>query len=110
MDLICRSEALLSNSYFESDVAWLDISEESLIDVTIGPYETYQDTLFGYKAAFEAIICLRDFEETKKLKKFESLLQTLEDNLPIDQKYKNPKVGATCPMIVVDTVIVGGDR
>ena len=105
-----RAKALLSNDYFESDVNWMDISDSSPIDVTLGPYEVYQDGLFGYKATFESFVCLRDFEETKKLKKFESLLQDIENNLPIEDKYKNPKVGESSPMIVVDTVIVGGDR
>ena len=64
------------------------------IDVTIGPYETYNDDLFGYKAAFEAYVTLRDEQETAKLKMFADHLQEIENNLPLDAKYRNPKLGA----------------
>src|SRR5215471_19226458 len=77
-----RAAAFASNDYYNSDVAWMDL--DSPIDLTIGPYETYEDELFGYKAAFEAYVTLRDDAETAKLKKFSSYLQELENNLPID--------------------------
>jgi hypothetical protein len=60
-----RAAAFASNDYYDSDVAWMDL--DSPIDVTIGPYETYEDELFGYKAAFEAYVTLRDDAETEKL-------------------------------------------
>ena len=66
-----RAAAFASNDYYDSDVAWMDL--DSPIDVTIGPYETYEDELFGYKAAFEAYVTLRDEAETAKLKKFSAL-------------------------------------
>src|SRR5207253_7901962 len=93
-----RAAAFLSNDYYESDVAWMDL--DSPIDLTIGPYETYEDELFGYKAAFEAYVTLRDDTETSKLKKFSQYLQELEDHLPIDPKYRNPKLGAASPIRV----------
>ena len=76
----------------------------------IGPYEVYMDELFNYKAAFEAFITIRDDEETGKLAKFASYLQEIENNLPIEKKYRNPKLGALAPIRVVDEVVVGGDR
>jgi hypothetical protein len=79
------------------------------IDVTIGPYETYEDELFGYKAAFEAFITLRDEAESAKLVKFSGYLQELENNLPIDPRYRNPKLGAASPIRVVDNVFCSGD-
>src|SRR5258707_10078755 len=79
------------------------------IDVTVGPYETYEDELFGYKAAFEAYVTLRDEAESAKLVKFSGYLQELEDNLPIDPKYRNPKLGAASPIRVVDVVFSSGD-
>jgi hypothetical protein len=79
------------------------------IDVTIGPYETYEDELFGYKAAFEAFITLRDEAESTKLVKFSGYLQELEDNLPIDPRHRNPKLGAASPIRVVDNVFSAGD-
>jgi hypothetical protein len=102
-----RAAAFLSNDYFESDVAWMDL--DSPIDVTIGPYETYEDELFGYKAAFEAYVTLRDDAETAKLKKFSGYLQELENNLPIDPKYRNPKLGAASPIRVVNEVFSSGE-
>jgi hypothetical protein len=102
-----RADAFLSDDYYASDVAWMDL--DAPIDVTIGPYETYEDELFGYKAAFEAFVTLRDDEETSKLARFGSYLQELENNLPIEPKYRNPKLGAASPIRVVDVVFTSGD-
>ena len=102
-----RATAFLSNDYYASDVAWMDL--DSPIDLTIGPYETYEDELFGYKAAFEAYVTLRDDAETAKLKKFSAYLQELEDHLPIDPKYRNPKLGAASPIRVVNSVFSSGE-
>src|ERR1700716_4568066 len=79
------------------------------IDLTIGPYETYEDELFGYKAAFEAYVTLRDATESAKLVKFSQYLQEIEDHLPIDAKYRNPKLGAASPMRVVNEVFGSGE-
>ncbi|HEV8482343.1 MAG TPA: hypothetical protein VGV87_02195 [Blastocatellia bacterium] len=102
-----RAEAFKSDDYYASDVAWMDL--DAPIEVTIGPYETYEDEMFGYKAAFEAFVTLRDEAESAKLVKFSSYLQELEDNLPIDPKYRNPKLGAASPIRVVDVVFSSGD-
>lgn len=102
-----RAAAFLSNDYYESDVAWMDL--DAPIDVTIGPYETYSDELFGYKAAFEVYVTLRDEVETNKLKKFSQYLQELENNLPIEARYRNPKLGAASPIRVVNVVYSGGE-
>src|SRR5205814_307518 len=102
-----RAAAFASNDYYDSDVAWMDL--DAPIDVTIGPYETYEDELFGYKAAFEAFITLRDEAESAKLVKFSGYLQELENNLPIDPQYRNPKLGAASPIRVVDNVFCSGD-
>jgi hypothetical protein len=79
------------------------------IDVTIGPYETYSDELFGYKAAFEAYVTLKDEAETQKVGFFSDHLQQIENVLPIEDKYKNPKIGALAPIRVVNEVIATGD-
>lgn len=105
--LTLRADAFLSNDYLESDFAWMDL--DSPVDVTIGPYETYNDELFGYKAAFEAYVNIRDQKETDKLKFFAQHMQELEDNLPMDAQYRNPKVGAVAPMVVVNEVYGAGD-
>ncbi len=102
-----RADAFGSDDYYESDVAWMDL--DSPIDVTIGPYETYEDELFSYKAAFEAYITIRDDAETAKLAKFSGHLQELENNLPIDPRYRNPKLGAASPIRVVNEVFGSGE-
>jgi hypothetical protein len=102
-----RADAFGSNDYYESDVAWMEL--DSPIDVTIGPYETYEDELFNYKAAFEAYVTLRDDVETAKLTKFSSHLQELENNLPIEPRYRNPKLGAAAPIRVVNEVFGSGE-
>jgi hypothetical protein len=102
-----RADAFASNDYYASDVAWMDL--DAPIDVTIGPYETYSDELFGYKAAFEAFVTLRDETESAKLAKFGGYLQELENNLPIEPRYRNPKLGASSPIRVVNVVFTGGE-
>jgi Peptidase family M49 len=102
-----RADAFLSDDYYESDVAWMEL--DSPIDVTIGPYETYEDELFSYKAAFEAYVTLRDEAQTAKLTKFSGHLQELENNLPVDPKYRNPKLGAASPIRVVNEVFGSGE-
>ena len=97
-----RADAFLSNDYYASDIAWMEL--DASIEPTIGPYETYEDEWFGYKAAFEAFITLRDDAETKKLGVFGAELQGLENALPIDPKYRNPKLGALAPIRVVNVV------
>ena len=105
--LTTRADSFMSDNYYASDVAWMDL--DSPIDVTIGPYETYEDELFGYKAAFEAFVTLRDDAESAKLVKFSGYLQELENNLPMDARYRNPKLGAASPIRVVDVVFASGD-
>jgi len=102
-----RARAFLNDDYYESDVAWMKL--DSPIDVTIGPYEVYMDSLFNYKAAFEAFITLRNEEETSRLAMFGGHLQEIENNLPIEPRYRNPRLGAFAPIRVVDEVIVGGE-
>jgi hypothetical protein len=102
-----RAAAFLSNDYYESDVAWMEL--DASIEPTIGPYETYEDEWFGFKAAFEAFVAVRDDAETKKLARFSSQLQGLEDALPVDPKYRNPKLGALAPIRVVNVVFSAGD-
>ena len=105
--LTTRAEAFLNNNYYESDMAWMDL--DAPVDVTIGPYETYNDELFGYKAAFEAYINVRDEKESAKLAFLGQHLQEIENNLPEDPKYRVPKLGAASPIRVVNEVFAAGD-
>ena len=102
-----RAAAFASDDYYESDVAWMDL--DSPIELTIGPYETYEDELFSYKAAFEAYVTLRDQAESVKLAKFSRYLQELEDNLPLEARYRNPKLGAASPIRVVNEIFGAGE-
>ena len=105
--LATRADAFLSNDYYPSDVAWMELS--SAIEPTIGPYEVYEDEWFNYKAAFESFITVQDEAESAKLKKFSGELQDIENHLPIDPKYRNPKLGALSPMVVVNEIFCAGD-
>ena len=102
-----RADAFLSNDYYESDVAWMELA--GAIQPTIGPYEVYEDELFNYKAAFESYVTIRDDAESAKLQKFAGELQDIEDHLPIDPKYRNPKLGALAPIVVVNEIFAAGD-
>jgi Peptidase family M49 len=105
--LTLRADAFASNDYYESDMAWMDL--DAPVDVTFGPYETYNDELFGYKAAFEAYINVRDEKESARLSFFGQHLQDIENNLPEDAKFRNPKLGALAPIRVVNEVFAAGD-
>ncbi|HVZ15560.1 MAG TPA: hypothetical protein VG897_00450 [Terriglobales bacterium] len=102
-----RATAFASNNYYESDVAWMDL--DAPIDITFGPYETYNDEVFNYKAAFETYITLRDEAESNKLKAFAAHLQEIENNLPEDPQFRNPKLGAAAPIRVVNSIFSSGD-
>jgi hypothetical protein len=102
-----RADALLTNDYYASDVAWMEL--DASLEPTIGPYEVYEDEWFNYKAAFEAFITVRDEAESNKLTRFGTELQDIENNLPIDPRYRNPRLGALAPIRVVNTVFSSGD-
>jgi hypothetical protein len=102
-----RATAFLTNDYYDSDVKWMEL--DATIEPTIGPYEVYEDEWFNYKAAFEAFVTVKDQTESAKLRKFSSALQEIEDNLPINPKYRNPQLGALAPIAVVNTIFSAGD-
>ena len=102
-----RAAAFASNDYYDSDVKWMEL--DATIEPTIGPYEVYEDEWFNYKAAFEAFITVKDKTESDKLQRFSGALQEIENNLPIDAKYRNPRLGALAPIAVVNTVFSAGD-
>ncbi len=103
-----RAKAFLSNDYYDSDMAWMDVAD-NVIDVTIGPYEVYEDGLFNYKASFEAFLCVRDPEESKKLEGLKGYLGKMEKNLPLEEQYKNTSRGSETPLVVVDEIFSAGD-
>jgi Peptidase family M49 len=105
--LEARAAAFVSNDYYDSDVKWMEL--DATIEPTIGPYEVYEDEWFNYKAAFEAFITVKDAGESAKLQRLTGSLQEIENNLPVDPKYRNPKLGALAPIAVVNTVFSAGD-
>ena len=106
--LTLRAKAFLTNDYYESDMAWMDLKDHR-IEVVIGPYEVYEDELFNYKASFETFLTIVDPAETQKLKKFASFLTEMEKNLPIPDKHKNFERGSESPIVVVQEIYCAGD-
>ena len=102
-----RAAAFLSDDYYDSDVAWMEL--KGAIEPTIGPYEVYEDELFNYKAAFESYVTIRDDAETARLQRFAAELQGIEDNLPIEPRHRNPKLAALAPITVVNQIFAAGD-
>ena len=102
-----RADAFLSNDYYESDIAWMEL--KGAIEPTMGPYEVYEDEWFNYKAAFESFITVQDEAETAKLQRFAGELQDIENNLPIEARHRNPKLGALAPIVVVNEIFAAGD-
>lgn len=103
-----RANAFQTNDYYESDVAWME--SNGPIQPTIGPYEVYEDGWFNYKASFEAFITLKDEAESAKLQKLSGELQGIENQLPIDPNYRNPKLGALAPIVVVNEIFFAGEN
>jgi len=102
-----RADSFESNDYYQSDMDWMDLAGD--IEVVIGPYEVYEDGLFGYKAAFESFLCVVDHEESDNLKKIGEVLNAMEDALPIPDKYKNFDRGSESPFKVVNEIFTAGD-
>jgi hypothetical protein len=103
-----RANALLTDEYYESDIAWMEM-KNSNIDFVLGPIESYEDQLFGYKAAYEAYILVKDREWSEKLVRFAALLPGLQKALPCEQKYKNETPGIDSDMNVYDALYYAGD-
>ncbi|MGJ8562910.1 MAG: dipeptidyl-peptidase 3 family protein [Alphaproteobacteria bacterium] len=103
-----RADAFLSDDYFESEMAWMDL--EGNIEVAIGPYETYDDGLYGYKTAYESFVTIKNPEESAALDKYKHYLRDMEANLPVEDSYKNFKRGFESPIAVTYQIQGGGDN
>lgn len=103
-----RAEALLTDNYQESDLAWMDM-KSSNIDFVVGPIENYEDALFGTKAAQEAFILIKDVEWSNRLAHFAALLPELQQGLPVEQKYKNEVPGSDADLNAYEVVYYAGD-
>lgn len=103
-----RAEALLSNEYQESDLAWMDMKNNG-IDVVIGPIENYEDQLYGYKAAHEAYVLIKDKSWSDRLSKYAALLPELQKGLPVDEAYKKETPGTDSDLNAYDAIYYAGD-
>ena len=103
-----RAEALLTDEYRESDLAWMDM-KDNVIDVVIGPIETYEDQLYGYKAAHETFILVKDTEWSDRLSKYATVLPELQKGLPVPEEYKQETPGRDSDLNAYDVVYVSGD-
>ncbi|MEP6342003.1 MAG: hypothetical protein ABJ275_01710 [Maricaulaceae bacterium] len=106
--LTLRADAFLSDDYYESELAWMDL--EGNIEVAIGPYETYDDGLFGYKTAYESFVTIKNPEESAALAKYKNYLRDMEENLPVAESYKNFQRGFASPIAVTYQIQGGGDN
>lgn len=103
-----RAEALLTDDYLASDMAWMDMRDNN-VDLVIGPIENYEDALFGTKAAHEAFILIKDLEWTKKLAHFAQFLPELQKQMPVEAKYKAEIPGSNADLGAYDAVFYAGD-
>lgn len=103
-----RAQALLTDEYLDSDMAWMDMKTNK-IDYVVGPIENYEDGLFGYKAAHESFILLKDMEWSEKLAKFAPMLPDLQKSLPCDDKYKQEVPGNDSDLGVYNVIYYAGD-
>ncbi|ARS36255.1 dipeptidyl-peptidase 3 family protein [Pontibacter actiniarum] len=103
-----RAEALLTDNYQPSDLAWMDMKNNRL-DIVIGPIETYEDKLFGYKAAHEAYVLVKDMEWSERLSKYAAFLPELQRGLPVAAKYKKETPGTDSDLNAYDVVYYAGD-
>ncbi|MFZ4400207.1 MAG: dipeptidyl-peptidase 3 family protein [Bacteroidales bacterium] len=102
-----RSKALLTDDYFASDMAWMDMKTNG-IDFVVGPIENYEDELYGYKTAYEAAVLVKDKDWSKKLEKFSAMLPELQKQLPCDAKYKKEIPGSNSDLNAYDIVYYAG--
>jgi len=103
-----RAEALLSDDYLSSDMAWMDVKNND-VDYVVGPIENYEDNLFGYKAAHEAFVLIKDRDWSEKLNKFNQLMPQLQKSLPVEDKYKQEMPGSDSDLGVYQAVYYAGD-
>ena len=106
--LLKKAEALMTDQYFDADVAWIDM-KDSKFDMVLGPFEVYEDELMNLKAAYEASVEIIDQEESAKLKVYKQHLNDLEQFLPYPRRYKNADAGLTASFVIVRDIYRGGD-
>ncbi len=102
-----RAEALVTDNYQPSDLAWLDMKDNG-VDMVVGAIESYEDQLFGYRAAFEAYVLVKDTEWSDSLSRFAAFLPALQKDLPVDDKYKQETPGTDSDLNAYDALYYAG--
>ncbi|MCH7575685.1 MAG: Zn-dependent hydrolase [Candidatus Marinimicrobia bacterium] len=102
-----RADALLTDDYLASDVAWMEM-KNNRIDIVIGPIETYEDGLFGYKAAHEAYVLIKDLSWSERLSRYGALLPALQRGLPVPEAYKREIPGGGSDLNAYDVIYYAG--
>jgi len=105
--LMMRANALRTDNYQASDFAWMDMKNNP-IDVVIGPIENYEDQLYGYRAAFEAYVLIKDLSWSEKLAKYAQYLPELQKELPVPKRYKAEVPGSDADLNAYDVIYYGG--
>ncbi len=105
--LTLRARALRTDDYQPSDLAWMDMKTNG-IDVVIGPIETYDDELFGYKAASEGFVLLKDRDWSRRLAHYTTLLPVLQRGIPVAEEYKRETPGTDSDLNAYDVAYVSG--
>jgi hypothetical protein len=107
--LLQRAEDLLANNYYTSDCLWIDL-KDNLLEIVIGPFEVYEDNLLGLKASYESFVYINDRTEMEKIKGYLTFLEEMQQNLPVELKYKDQKVaGLESPLNVVLEGFIAGN-
>jgi len=106
--LMMRADALLNDDFRPSDMAWMDMKTNP-VDIVIGPIETYQDGLYGYKAAYEGLVLIKDIDWSEKLARFAEFLPALQQGLPVDAKYKAETPGSNADLNAYEAIYYAGD-
>jgi hypothetical protein len=106
--LLARAEAFESDDYYPSDVAWMAMRDND-IEFVVGPIETYEDRLFGNKAAFEAFVLIRDQEWSDRLQRFADYLPDLQATLPVPPEYRQESPGSDADLGAYDALYYSGD-
>ena len=102
-----RADALLNDDYLASDMAWMDMKNNP-VELVLGPIETYEDQLYGYRAAFEAYVLIKDQQWSEKLAKYAQFLPELQKGLPVPDKYKAEMPGSDADLNAYDVVYYAG--
>ena len=103
-----RADALVTDKYYESDVAWMQMKNNT-IDMVTGPIESYEDRLFGSKASYESYVLVKDKEWSKRLGRYVSFLPMLQRELPVETKYKKERPGTDSDLNAYDAIYYAGD-